>query len=80
MPFHVLTHTTRQNPAHPANNDQISLPIRCTIDFEQDIDRLQVISFKFLFAQLSSKFANNLPHMTSYWLDTRTCGTVGRGC
>ena len=34
-----------------------------------------MISFKFKFALLSSKFANNLPHMTSYWLDTRACGT-----
>ena len=38
-----------------------------------------MISFKFLFALLSSKFANNLPHMTSYWLDTRECGTEERG-
>ena len=43
------------------------------------IDRLQVISLKFLFVLLSSKFANNLPHMSSYWLDTRACGREGRG-
>ena len=38
-----------------------------------------MISFKFLFSLLSSKFANNLSPMTSYWLDTRTCGTAGGG-